>query len=290
MVSAAEVIDRAELLWVTLEELRPNPWNPNVMDAAMYAKETESIKRFGMAVPITTRKHPDGGYEIIDGENRWKVLADLKYRHAPIWNLGWVDDAIAKQLTVVLNETKGSPEKQKLSELLKDLLKSETTDELLSVLPFSKEKFEELVDVPAFDWESFESQEPQRSENSWVERVYRLPSDAAKVLDEAIARAKEDDDTPDGIALERIAADFPDGEMPMSVESVPAGSSTPPLNVKVARSTSRARFWFCSSTHIFVPSGVAARDAGPEAARVVIALFDNCTRSIRLEPVAGLYK
>lgn len=208
MASSVEtVIERAELLWVTLEELRPNPWNPNVMDDAMYAKETASIKKFGMAQPITTRK-TDDGYQIIDGENRWKVLKDLKWKFAPIWNLGWVDDATAKQLTVVLNETKGSPEKQKLSELLKDLLKSETTEELLTVLPFSKEKFEELVDIPAFDWDSFEDQQPQRSDDTWVERIYRLPSEAAKVLDRAIAAAKEDDDTADGIALERIAADF----------------------------------------------------------------------------------
>lgn len=208
MASSAEVaIERGELLWVTLEELRPNPWNPNVMDPEMYAKETESIKKFGMAQPITARK-TESGYEIIDGENRWKVLGDLKRKYAPVWNLGWVDDPTAKQLTIVLNETKGSPEKQKLSELLKDLLSSETTDELLTVLPFSKEKFNELVDVPAFNWEEFESQEPKRSEDSWVERIYRLPLDAAKVLDEAIARAKEEDDTPDGIALERIAADF----------------------------------------------------------------------------------
>jgi len=209
VVSAEEAIERAELLWVTLEELRPNPWNPNKMDEATYAKETESIKKFGMAVPITVRKHADGGYEIIDGENRWKVLADLKYRYAPIWSLGWLDDAVAKQLTIVLNEVKGSPEKDKLSDLLKDLLKSETTEELLTVLPYSKEKFEELVNVPAFDWDSFEEGRKQtRSEDTWVERIYRLPSEAAQVLDRAIAAAKEEPDTPDGIALERIAADF----------------------------------------------------------------------------------
>ena len=64
------------------------------------------------------------------------------------------------------------------------------------------------MDVPAFDWESFENQEPKGTKDSWVERIYRLPSEAALVLDRAIAAAKEDDKTPDGIALERIAADF----------------------------------------------------------------------------------
>lgn len=205
MESAVE--ERAELLWVPLEQLRPNPWNPNEMDAAMYAKETASIERFGMVDPITVRSDPHG-YEIIDGENRWKVLGDLGWSEVPIFNLGALPDATAKQLTIVLNETRGSAEKQKLSDLLKDLLTSETTEELLTVLPFSKERFEELVDVPAFDWESFENQEPKGTKDSWVERIYRLPSEAALVLDRAIAAAKEKDSTPDGIALERIAADF----------------------------------------------------------------------------------
>jgi hypothetical protein len=207
VVNAAEAIEHAELLWLPLEQLQPNPWNPNEMDAAMYAKETASIKKFGMVDPLTVRVHPHG-YEIIDGENRWKVLGDLGHTHAPAFNLGAVDDATAKQLTIVLNETRGSAEKQKLSDLLKDLLSSETTEELLEVLPFSKERFNELVDVPAFDWESFENQEPKGNKDSWVERIYRLPSEAALVLDRAIAAAKEDDKTPDGIALERIAADF----------------------------------------------------------------------------------
>jgi hypothetical protein len=196
----------AEFLWVNLEELRPNPWNPNEMDQAMYAKETESIKKFGMVDPITVRAVPHG-FEIIDGENRWKVLRDLGHQQVPIFNLGTVDDAIAKQLTIVLNETRGSAEKQKLSDLLKDLLKSETTEELLTVLPFSKEKFEELVDVPAFNWQEFEDQQTPTQKDTWVERIYRLPSEAALVLDRAIAAAKEADE-PDGIALERIAADF----------------------------------------------------------------------------------
>ena len=44
MESAVE--ERAELLWVPLEQLRPNSWNPNEMDAAMYA----AMKRAYLAV------------------------------------------------------------------------------------------------------------------------------------------------------------------------------------------------------------------------------------------------
>lgn len=200
-------VAHGRLLWVNLDRLRANPWNPNRMDDFMFGKEVESIRKFGVAQPIVVREDQDG-FEIIDGEHRLRALDHLGWEEAPIWNLGQVPDPLAKQLTVVLNEIKGSAEKTKLGDLLKDLLSSETTEELLDILPFSKEKFDELVDVPAFDWESFEEQAPKRSEDAWVERIYRLPVDAAAVLDRAIAAAKEDEKTPDGIALERIAADF----------------------------------------------------------------------------------
>lgn len=209
MVKTAEsVIARGKLLWVPLDRLRANPWNPNRMDDFMFNKEMESIKKFGVAQPIVVRDHEDDLFEIIDGEHRLRALDHLGWEQAPVWNMGQVPDTLAKQLTVVLNEIKGSPEKSKMSDLLKDLLSSETTESLLTVLPFSKEKFDELVDVPSFDWDSFDSEPRHRSEDSWVERIYRLPTDAAAVLDRAIAAAKEDETTPDGIALERIAADF----------------------------------------------------------------------------------
>jgi hypothetical protein len=205
--ASTDVIAKGELIWVPLDRLVPNPWNPNRMDSFMYEKELASIRKFGMASPIVARAQGNV-YEIIDGEHRLKALDQLGHTEAPVWNLGPLPDPQAKQLTIVLNETKGSPEKQKLTELLQDLLKSEPTEDLLGVLPYSKEAFAELVNLPAFDWEEFENQTPRKIEDSWVERIYRLPHDAAAVLDRAIAKAKDEEPIPDGIALERIAADY----------------------------------------------------------------------------------
>lgn len=206
--ATTDAIAKGELRWVPLEHLHPNVYNPNQMDAFMFDKEVESIRRFGFAAPIIARHLDEGEWEIIDGEHRLKAALQLGLATIPIWDLGPVDDVIAKQLSIVLNETRGSAEKQKMADLLQDLLKSETTESLIGVLPYSKEAFNELAALPAFDWESFEKQAPKGSQDSWVERIYRLPLEAAKVLDQAIDKAKEGDDIPDGVALERIAAEF----------------------------------------------------------------------------------
>jgi len=204
-VATTAAITKGTLAWIKPELLRPNGWNPNQMDAFMFDKELESLRRFGMASPVVVRD--SNGFEIIDGEHRWKAWMQLGQDSIPVWNVGPIPDIVAKQLSIVLNETRGSAEKQKLADLLQDLLKSETTESLIDVLPYSKEAFAELVNLPAFDWEEFEKQTP-RQVDSWVERIYRLPIEAVKVLDQAIERAKDGESIPDGVALERIAADY----------------------------------------------------------------------------------
>lgn len=175
----------------------------------MFRKELASIEKFGFVDPVTVRHLGEDLYEIIDGEHRWRAAQELGLAEIPVFDVGPIDDAKAKQLTIVLNETRGQSDEQKLGDLLKDLLSSETTASLMETLPFSQEKFDELTRKPDFDWGSFEHKvDPQDKQAQWVERIYRLPLDAAEVLDRALKTAKEGEDMTDAQALELIAADF----------------------------------------------------------------------------------
>lgn len=210
-VDAAPAV--GELLWLPLDQLRPNPWNPNEMDDAKFEKEKASITRFGMIDPIIAREND--GYEIIDGEHRWRALEDLGHPMAPVWNLGNVPTAKAEQMTIVLNELRGEPNREKLGVLLKDLLASETTADLLEVLPFTDEAFKDLVELPDFDWGALDKPAPTQGSDTaakWVERTFRLPPDAAEVVDEAIRKAARAEDLQDWQALELICADFMGGK------------------------------------------------------------------------------
>lgn len=194
--------------WVHPDLVDANSWNPNRMTDFMYQKELASISRFGMVNPIIVRQ-VDDRYEVIDGEHRLKAAHELLLDSIPIWSLGDIPDTTAKQLTVVLNETRGSTDRGELSTLLRDLLTSEPTVELMAVLPFSEPDFQAIVDLPAFDWSTVEGlAQNDGKRDGWVERIYRMPHEAAEVLDQALAKVKADDEIPDWKALELMAADY----------------------------------------------------------------------------------
>ena len=217
--------------WVDIDLLEPNPWNPNAMDDEMYAKAIESIHQFGFVDPITVRPGGQFAFQIIDGEHRWRAAQahsdhcirnkkgeyteHIGMRRVPITDLGEIDDAIAKQLTIVLNETRGEYKPKEMGALLTSLLAAEPLPKLLEVLPFTPEKFQELAELPNINWDDLTGSKGHgggsgsggRAEK-WVERVYRLPADAAATIDKALREAREDDSTPDWRSLQTIAEHF----------------------------------------------------------------------------------
>lgn len=199
-------------LVVPVDKIRPNAWNPNVQDEATFRRELASIRRFGFVDPIIVRV--DGStYEIIDGEHRWKAAKELGFEEIPVFDIGPIGNHEAQQLTVVLNELRGKPQEKKLAELLRGLVASSSVDELVEVLPYSKDEFARVAQLPGFNWdEARDKLKRQSGEQRWVERIFRIPADANKVLNEALALAKSDDPgMSDAAALEAIAADFVGG-------------------------------------------------------------------------------
>lgn len=204
--------------------LSANPWNPNKMDDAMLAKERESIVQYGFVVPVVVREIGPLEYQIIDGEHRYRIGLELGMSEFPCWNLGEVDEATARQLTIVLNETRGTADEDKLGNLIRDLLGRRDEEGLRAAMPFSKERFDALVKRGqtadgVVDWGALEArkqqqaaQQTQGAQERWTERVFRLPPAAAEVLDQAIAKAKEEAETENNWqALELIAADYLSG-------------------------------------------------------------------------------
>jgi hypothetical protein len=193
--------------YVPVGRIRPNPWNPNRQDAFIFEKEKASIREFGFVVPITCRSL-GRDFEVIDGEHRWKAAQELGYTEVPIINLGDVDDETAKQLTIILNETKGQAQPDLLRALLDDLLAKKPKADLLKVLPYTPMQFDSMVSQ--FNWDAIEK--PVATKERWVMRSYRMPADAAEVLDDAIKKVQAEDSCPDWQAIERLAADFLAGD------------------------------------------------------------------------------
>lgn len=201
-------MNRVTTRTVALDDLSPNPWNPNEMDERMFQKELSSLRKFGYVNPIVCRELKGKTLQIVDGEQRWKAMRRLgwtgTYEVVVIKGLG---DAEAKQLTIILNETRGRADPAKLGDLLTDLLKTEVKSDLLDVLPYSPPVFDKLAGLDDFDWGSIE--QPDAPKGTWVERTYRMPREAAEVIDDGIARVREQEvNISDWQALELMAADY----------------------------------------------------------------------------------
>ncbi len=153
-------------------KVMPNPWNPNKQTERQYAAEMESICDNGFVMPIIVRKHPDkkGYFEIVDGEHRWKALQQiavenrkgkgnvptlLQNKEIPGIVLA-IDEAKAKRLTVIMNETRGRADLTSLGTLLSELA-PELGEDLIIGLPYTPEQLNEILDIAKFDWTELET-------------------------------------------------------------------------------------------------------------------------------------
>jgi len=150
-----------------IAKVEANPWNPNKQNERQYAAEIESILDNGFIAPILVREH-EGNYQIIDGEHRWRALQEIaekklegkenvkdliKQRTIPAVVLE-IEEARAKKLTVIMNETRGQADLVSLGHLLADI--SLTLGDTLGVgLPYTAPQIAELMAVSDFNWDEF---------------------------------------------------------------------------------------------------------------------------------------
>lgn len=183
-----------------------------------YAKLIESIKRFGFTDPVTVRAL-NGHFQMIDGEHRWRAARDLGLMGIDYMDVSPISDKEAIALGITLNELKGRHDARELGELLKDLLEGSDPDEVLQGLPFTEDALKGLVGLKSFDWSQFDNAQRAETENTpnpspkkgmrWVERTFRLPPDVNEVLNDALAKVKDQEvGIEDWQALEMIAADY----------------------------------------------------------------------------------
>src|SRR5438094_9207375 len=78
------VPDEAELRELPVEMVRPNPRQPRTgFNAASIDALAASIAEAGVVQPLIVRQLPDGRYELIAGERRWRAARQAKLQTVP---------------------------------------------------------------------------------------------------------------------------------------------------------------------------------------------------------------
>lgn len=215
---------------VSITKLKPNEWNPNEQSEFIFLREKRSIEKYGFVMPVLVRELPEGGYEIIDGEHRWRAVREIHAEGIPIYttpkkdsvipkgkinikNLGEVSDPDAKQMTILMNKLRGESDTLKEADLLKNLAETENFQALADLLPFQEDELGNMIKMADFDWDEFKEGSETRPDDDekWVTVKFRLSQDQANVVNEAIERLVRqvpiEGENVDGRALEMMAAD-----------------------------------------------------------------------------------
>lgn len=133
-----------EVKYLPISKVKANTWNPNKMNAKTMAKLKADIKRNGFVHPILVRKIKKDEWEIIDGFHRWTVLKELGYAEIPAIEAD-MDDTEAKLKTLQLNYMRGSAVPIRLANLIHDLNRTMTLEDLEAALPYEKAELKDSL-------------------------------------------------------------------------------------------------------------------------------------------------
>jgi ParB-like chromosome segregation protein Spo0J len=119
-----------QMLWVPVEKLDPNDYNPNVVFNQELKLLEFSLLKTGWIQPLLVAKNPVEGakqYLIIDGYHRWWLTKNSQ----PVWDMtmGRVPVVVMDlaepermMLTIRINRAKGSHVALKMSDIIKRLV------------------------------------------------------------------------------------------------------------------------------------------------------------------------
>lgn len=191
---------------VPIGDVRPNPWNPNVQSDFVFEKERASIREFGFLDPVTVRS-VEGGYEIVDGEHRWKAAKLEGLLQISVNDLGLLDDARAKALTDILNQLHGEPDRKKHAELIVSVL--ESLPDFASILPYTADQLDGFRQEVEFNWSELDTTaRPHHETKGLTQFVFMLGEQDAALLKDALDRARPDSKAKDAVSMVAIAKHY----------------------------------------------------------------------------------
>lgn len=139
-----EDIKTNETIEIDINKIKPNNWNPTNLSKTGYEILKKSIAKVGILNPIVVRKKGDI-FEIIDGENRWKVAKELNMQtiHAKVIEVK--NDTEAKAISFGLNKIKGKLDSKKSTTLVNEIRNSLDEKELKTILGLNKKSLDRYI-------------------------------------------------------------------------------------------------------------------------------------------------
>jgi ParB-like chromosome segregation protein Spo0J len=192
-------------------------------------KSFKRIKRMlsehGQIMPIVVRdaQEPDDPaivYEIIDGEKRLAAAADLGWQEIYVCHVPNVDEMKAREFGIALFGARGEADREALADTLSDLQAAHSGDaeeiaRLGRALPFHSRNLHKMIGRLRG---TNRAPDVERRKSRVLYR-FKVPPEAADVIDRAVDRIVVDNGATRDQALEYLAAEFMAGSSGLTGEA-----------------------------------------------------------------------
>lgn len=124
---------------IPVDKLHPYPWNVNKMDDPDFQRLCQEMLELGCTQPLQVIERPDGEYNILGGEHRWRAAKTVGIEEVPCIVLSgdkWKDEDTIKLAAFKSNALHGKVDPEKFTEFyeyLKGKFGSEQVQGLLAI-------------------------------------------------------------------------------------------------------------------------------------------------------------
>ena len=161
------VKNRGEYMMAKLALVRPNDWNPNKVPEHKLEAIRHSMRTDGWLAsqPLLIWETDERGRKkniIIDGEHRWTLGNELGVVEAPMVFLKRIAKAKAMELTVKLDNNRGTFDKQSLATVLNEIMPVIDVPDPAAMLGFTQTEVNKILALPPVELDG-ESVDPDRA-------------------------------------------------------------------------------------------------------------------------------
>lgn len=186
---------------IPIDKLVKAEWNYKEEDEERSEALANNIKRNSQIVNLIVRPLRNK-FEVIDGNHRLEALEIAGCEDAVCFNVGKISKAHAMRISVEINETRFESNQVKLAQTMSEILKEFSVEDFSSTTIFSEDEVKAFQDLLDFDFEKFEEEQGEQSEEGWtsVSELFKrhgitdIPDDLAMKIGEMIEQIADENE------------------------------------------------------------------------------------------------
>lgn len=197
---------------ISINQIKENNWNPNEIDEFEFSILVKNIKdkKIGYTQPIEVRAISKDRYQVVDGAHRLRACKEAGLTEVECV-ISDYDDTQAKLQTLAKNKLRGTINIVKAANLIAELNKDITLDDIGGAVGFKKEELEDSIKLlqipPNFEIGLQELVKKEELEAP-MSLQFVVTKEQAEIIEQAVELVCNQEQTKRGRALELICADF----------------------------------------------------------------------------------